>query len=119
MLAAIILGVPLVGVGISLSPHLEVTAAMLLAIGCILLSVRQVQAALLSRDATIVTLLGVSSLALLSGMALAMIYALGEFTGQPWLTIPTMIRTHGLANAFGFALCGLIGWNASVRHSVL
>ena len=51
-------------------------------------------------------------------MALAVIYALGEFTGRAWITIPAMIRTHGLANAFGFALCGLIGWNAAVRHSV-
>jgi hypothetical protein len=110
MLAAIILGVPLVGVGISLSPHVEVAAAALLALGCTILAVRQVQAALQFRDATILALIGVSSLALLSGIALAVIYAMGEFTGHAWLSIPTMVRTHGLANAFGFALCGLAGW---------
>jgi hypothetical protein len=115
LLAAIIVGVPLVGIGISLSPHVEVFAAVLLSLGCVILAVRQVQAVLTTRDATILTLVGVSSLSLLSGMALAMIYALGEFAGYSWLTIPTMIRTHGVANAFGFALCGLAGWNGARR----
>jgi hypothetical protein len=111
MLATIIVGVPLVGVGISLSPHVEVAAALLLAAGCVILAARQIQAAVASKSATILTLLCVSSLALLSAMALAATYAVGEFTGRAWLDIPTMIRTHGAANAFGFALCGLAGWS--------
>jgi hypothetical protein len=114
MLAAIILGVPLVGVGISLSPHVEIAGAVLLAIGCVILAVRQLQAALNQRNATVLALLCVSSLALLSAMALAAIYAVGQFTGHAWLEIPTMIRTHGAANAFGFATCGLLGWAAKV-----
>jgi hypothetical protein len=112
MLAAILLGVPLVGVGISLSPHVEVAAAILLPAGCVVLAVRQIQAAIGLRNATALALLCVSSLALLSAMGLAGIYAVGEFTGQAWIDIPTMIRTHGAANAFGFATCGLIGWAA-------
>jgi hypothetical protein len=118
MLAAIILGVPLVGVGISLSPLIEVPAALLLAVGCVILAARQIQAAIASGSPTILTLLGVSSLALLSAMALAVVYAVGQFTGHAWLDIPTMIRTHGAANAFGFALCGLAGWNARKRQLV-
>lgn len=110
MLAAIILGVPLVGVGISLSPHVEVAAALLLTIGCLILAVRQIQVSVSSRDATSLALLCVSSLALLSAMALAAIYAVGEFTVHQWLDIPTMIGTHGVFNAFGFATCGLAGW---------
>jgi hypothetical protein len=110
MLAATLLGVPLVGVGISLSPHVEVAAAMLLALGCTILAVRQIQVALATREPTCITLLTVSSLSLLSAMALAAVYAVGEVTGQTWLAIPTMICTHGAANAFGFATCGLAGW---------
>jgi hypothetical protein len=109
-MAAIILGVPLVGVGISLSPHVEVAAAMLLAIGCTILAIRQIQAALATREPTCITLLCVSSLSLLTAMGLAAVYALGEFMGHAWLSIPTMIRSHGAANAFGFATCGLAGW---------
>jgi hypothetical protein len=112
MLAAIILGVPLVGVGISLSPHIEIVAAILLTVGCVILVVRQIQAAISLRNATALALLCVSSLSLLSAMGLAAIYAVGEFTGHAWLDISTMIRTHGAANAFGFATCGLVGWAA-------
>jgi hypothetical protein len=111
MLAAIIAGVPLVGVGISLSPHIEVAAAMLLTIGCVLLAGRQLQLALASRSATALTLLAISSLTLFSAMGLAAVYAAGEFTGEQVLSIPTMIRTHGAANAIGFATCGLAGWH--------
>jgi hypothetical protein len=113
MLAAIILGVPLVGVGISLSPHIEVAAAMLLAVGCTVLAMRQIQAAISLKNATALALLSVSSLSLISGMVLAAIYAFGEFTGRAWIDIPTMVRTHGVANVFGFATCGLVGWAAS------
>ena len=117
MLAAIIVGVPLVGLGISLSPHVEVAAAMLLSAGCVLLAVRQLQVAAAAHNPAALALLGISSLALLSAMGLAVVYAVGEFAGQPWLSIPTMIRTHGVANAFGFATCGLVGWCGRTRQS--
>ncbi len=110
MLAAIIAGVPLVGVGISLSRHVEVAAAMLLTVGCALLGIRQLQVAVATRNPTAIALLGISSLALFSAMGLAVVYAGGEFTGQQSLSIPTMIRTHGLANAIGFSTCGLLAW---------
>jgi hypothetical protein len=113
MLATIIAGVPLVGVGISLSPHIEVAAAILLASGCVLLAARQLQVAIAVGDATRLALLGVSSLALLSAMGLAVVYAAGEFTGQQWLSIQTMIRTHGAFNAIGFATCGVLGWTGA------
>lgn len=109
MLLSIVAGVPLVGVGISLSGAIEVAAAMLLTLGCCLLAVRQVHAAFRFRDSIRMTLLLVSSLALVSAMVLAAVYAWGEFTGAAWIDIPTMIRTHGAFNAFGFAACGIAG----------
>ena len=112
MLAAILLGVPRVGVGISFSPHVEIAAAVLLTIGCVILAARQIQAAISLRNATALALLCVSSVVLVSAMVLAAIYAVGQFTGHAWLEIPVMIRTHGAANAFGFATCGLLGWAA-------
>jgi hypothetical protein len=51
-------------------------------------------------------LISVSSLA--AAMLLAAVYALGEFTANDWLSISTMVQTHGVLNAFGFVLCGLI-----------
>jgi hypothetical protein len=109
MLVSIVAGVPLVGVGISLSPQIEVAAAIMLTAGCAILTVRQLQVAIRSRLPTQVTLLTISSLALVAAMIPAAIYAFGEFTTTVWLDIPTMIRTHGAFNAFGFAACGIAG----------
>jgi hypothetical protein len=113
MLLGIVLGVPAVGIGISLSPHVEVCAAIALALACVILAIRQIQAALTTGDPTQVTLASVSSLSLAAAMVFAAVYALGEFTGQRWLEIPTMIRTHGAFNAFGFAACGIAAWKVN------
>lgn len=43
-------------------------------------------------------------------MPLAGWYAAGEYLPIEAPTIPEMIVSHGLLNAVGFALCGLIGY---------
>jgi YndJ-like protein len=111
MLLCIIGGVPAVGLGISLSPHVEVVAAIVLSLGCLILAARQIQAAWATHNPTRVSLALISSLSVVSAMVLAAIYAVGEFTGHRWLDIPTMIRTHGALNAFGFAACGIAAWS--------
>ncbi|GAA3066949.1 YndJ family protein [Streptosporangium carneum] len=55
-------------------------------------------------------LLGVSALVLTVSMVLALSWALGEATGLPHLPVSWMVATHGLLNAFGFALCALCAW---------
>ncbi|MGV9310317.1 YndJ family protein [Nonomuraea sp. NPDC004354] len=40
-------------------------------------------------------------------MMLAMAWALGQATGLPHPSIEVMIATHGVGNAFGFALCAV------------
>jgi hypothetical protein len=115
MLASIIVGVPAVGLGISLSPHIEVAAAFILAIGCLILGARQIQAALVIGNPTRISLAAISSLSLASAMALAAIYALGEYSGHRWIDVPAMIRTHGAFNAFGFAACGVAAWTMATK----
>ena len=44
-------------------------------------------------------------------MVLAAGYAFAQQFGFRWLDLEMMERIHGMANAFGFALCGLIGWS--------
>ena len=46
-------------------------------------------------------------------MWLAVLYTLGDLRGEVWVSIPQMARTHGILNAFGFSLCGLLGWTLS------
>ncbi len=62
-------------------------------------------------------LLAVSSLSVVVGMALAIRYALGEWSGDQDLTIARMVEVHGVANGLGFVTLGLLGWSLA-RDSV-
>jgi hypothetical protein len=46
----------------------------------------------------------------LFAMALGAGWAIGEYPLQPFLNLSRMARLHGVANAFGFILCGQLGW---------
>ena len=61
-------------------------------------------------------LLGISALAIWVPMALAVAWAAGQHWAIPVLSIPDMARTHGLANALGFILCGLIAGHLERRQ---
>ncbi len=109
----VVIGVPLVALGITLSTFgvrlPEWLAAWFLASACLVLAVRQLGLALRPRRAQLLQL--TSGLSLAAGMALAALYAWGNYWGPVWLDIPLMVRTHGLLNALGFALPGLLAWN--------
>jgi hypothetical protein len=54
-------------------------------------------------------LLGCSAVTLAGSMVLAVSWALGEATGLPHPSLTWMAATHGVANALGFAVCGMVG----------
>lgn len=57
------------------------------------------------------TLLGVAAVAPLVSMPLALSWAAAHaWDGLPHLSVTWTAATHGVANALGFALCGLLGW---------
>jgi hypothetical protein len=104
----------LVAIGISVSRHVEVVSAFVLAIALTLLSATvaiRVTPRLAAWPAILVWTCAVS---LVATMALACTYALGEFVGAPWVPVEWMARTHGIANAFGFALPGLLAWTLAL-----
>lgn len=47
---------------------------------------------------------------LLLGMLLAAVWAFGEYPLQPFVDIREMAEFHGVLNALGLAVCGLLGW---------
>ena len=110
-----ILGPPLVAAGITLSRALELPGAAILA-SCLLASaalhvivVRKTIASPAARG-----LLNFSSLSLIVTMALAVTYAsLRVLHAEDALPIRFMARWHGVGNALGFALCGLVGWTVA------
>lgn len=106
----IALGMPAVAAGFVFSPTLQVGAVCVLSacLAGLAVLLLLMPAAPLGRASK--ALLAVAALSLLAGMALAAAYSMGEFLGRPALSILAMARTHGLLNAFGFTLCGLLGW---------
>ncbi|MDQ3354861.1 MAG: YndJ family protein, partial [Actinomycetota bacterium] len=61
-------------------------------------------------------LLAVSGLAVWVPMILALAWATGQHIDVPALSIPDMVRTHGMANALAFTLCGLAGHHLAGHH---
>jgi YndJ-like protein len=108
-------GPPLLAAGITFSPRLEIVAA-----GIIVLAVSGLGALTLVRIVPRVppaarALLTLSSVSAFAGMACALAYALGEFTGIGTISLGQMARIHGPLNALGFVLAGLIGWTLAPR----
>jgi len=107
-----ITGIPFLALGITFSPSLECAAALLLASS--LVSAAGITAFVVLRRVVHRTervMLTVSAASIAAGMLFAGIYALGKYNGRDWLDIPEMAAMHGVINAVGFSLCGLVGWN--------
>ncbi|MDZ7745230.1 MAG: YndJ family transporter [Halobacteriales archaeon] len=53
--------------------------------------------------------------AVAGSMVLALGYGVAAYTGTSPLGLPIgqMVAVHGSLNAFGFAVCGLVGWRLS------
>jgi hypothetical protein len=62
-------------------------------------------------------LLAVAAGSVAVAMAYAGVYALADFFGEVWVAIPQMARTHGVINALGFSVCGLLGWTLVERRA--
>ena len=101
-----LVGVPLVAIGIAASPAVEPWGAVIVAAAGTLLGGAQLRAARRHRSA----LLLISGLSIIAAMVLAAGYGLAQRFGFAWLDIVAMERIHGIANALGFALCGVLGW---------
>ena len=108
----IIAGTPLVAAGITLSaPRLGLVGTSVVSTGLWLLAALvmvRIVPTLLSRPAQI--LLVISSVSSTAAMALACAYAYSIVSKQLIINIPHMAMSHGIMNALGFSLCGLLGW---------
>ena len=107
----VISGTPLVAAGITASPAIALLGALVITAGLVLLAVVSMAYVVPTIRSTIVrVLLLISALAVLPAMMLACAYAYSIVFNKLIIDIPQMAMTHGLANAFGFSLCGLTAW---------
>ena len=115
----VVVGVPLVATGITLSAFqfsiVEWLAAWILAGACIAVAVCQVRLAIQASGWMARACFVVSGVSLMAAMVLAGLYGLRAYWEVFWLDIPQMLPFHGAVNAFGFALPGLAGWRLAAR----
>ena len=114
--AATIAAPPLLAAGITLSPLLELVAAGLLVFALTALAGLTLVRVVPHLGGAPRVLLALSSASILGGMALALAYAVGEFTGIGLISLGRMARIHGPLNALGFVLGGLCGWSRVRRN---
>ena len=118
-MAALFIGLapPLVGIGISGSPAVEMASAIALATGVLLLSgIILLRIVMGIEHGVGRLLLMLSAMGALFPMLYAVRYALGELSGQQVLDLKTMVAWHGWANAYVFVGAGMLGF-AMIRPS--
>lgn len=104
-------GLPyVVAMGFVISPVLKMAAATGFSLSVAGLAICLRNLGKSAGNGTARLLLQTASGAVFAGMVLAGMYAVMDYLGNGALTIPQMARTHGILNAVGFCLPGLLGW---------
>jgi hypothetical protein len=99
-----------VAAGFVISPAMKMGAAVLFSASVAALAIAVRACGRKAEEATARILLQVAAGAVFASMVLSAAYAVADFAGSDALTIPQMARTHGILNAIGFCLLGLLGW---------
>jgi len=111
VVVGLVAGMPfVVAAGFVVSPVLKMGAAILFSASVAGLAIAVRACGTKAEDGAARLLLQVAAGAVFAGMVLSATYAIADFLGSEVLTIPQMARTHGVLNAVGFCLLGLLGW---------
>lgn len=111
-----VIATPLIALGITLSPLIEIVGVLLLASCLVGLTICLYSKVLPELEHPVAKgLLACAPLAMLAAIAMAVIYGIGEYLNLQLLTIPQMVQWHGWLNAVGFLFAGLLGWRMVLR----
>ena len=111
----ILAGPGLLAAGFVIGPRLKLAAALLLVASEIGLASFFLAALKAMRPRLAQVLVALSAASVLFAMVFAGVWAIGEFPLQPFVHLAQMAKFHGTANAFGFTVCGLLGWTISIH----
>lgn len=111
--ALVVAAPPVVAVGFVVYGPLQIAGAVLLTAGLWILAWETIRGVAPNVGRLSGALLIVSGLAVLAPMVLAVQWAVGANYATPALSIPEMARLHGITNAVGFTLVGVLGWRGA------
>jgi len=111
----VVVGPGLLAAGFVIGPRVKLAAAVVLAASEVGLAVSFISALKHVARRGPKCLIGLAAASLGFAMMLAALWAIGEYPLQPFVHLAEMARFHGTANAFGFTLCGLIGWTQAQK----
>jgi hypothetical protein len=109
-LLAVVCGPAILGLAFLLGPKVKLAAALLIALGQFGLAGGMVRIGIVAKNGIGRFLLFVAGGSAALGMILAAVWAVGEYPLQAFVNIRQMAEFHGVLNAAGFVLCGLLGW---------
>lgn len=107
----VLAGPAMLAAGFVVGPRMKLTAATVLAASEAGLALTFLFALPRIERVAPKLLISLSAASVAVAMVLAALWAIGEYPLQPFVHLAEMARFHGTANAFGFTLCGLIGWS--------
>lgn len=110
IVTGVLVGPGMLAAGFVIGPRVKLAAAIVLALGEVGLALFFLFALGHAGDLGAKLFIAVAAGSVFFSMALAALWAVGEYPLQPFVHLAEMARLHGTANAFGFALCGLLGW---------
>ncbi|WP_224271063.1 YndJ family protein [Haloprofundus salinisoli] len=109
LLAIVLVGPGIIGLGIAFSPMIELVAAGVF--GIVVAGVAVYTLVLVSsRDGIGYVFVSVAAVTITISMGVVVAYLATRLTLITLVTFDTMLRGHGWLNAVGFALVGLVGW---------
>src|SRR5580658_7145210 len=109
-LTAVVCGPAILGLAFMLGPKVKLVAALLIALGQFGLAGGMVRAGIAAKNAAGRWLLFVAGGSVAAGMILAVVWAVGEYPLEVFVNIRQMAEFHGVLNAVGLVVCGLLGW---------
>jgi len=109
-LLAVVCGPGILGLALLLGPKVKLVAAVMIALGQVGLAAAMIRVGVAAKIGGGRWLLLVAGASAAAGMVLAAVWAIGEYPLQAFVNIRQMAEFHGVLNAVGFAVCGLLGW---------
>ena len=111
-------GPGLLGLAFLLGPKLKLAAVCLMVIGECAIAFATFRVGLGTARRIGGRLLLAGGVCVVFGMALAGVWAVGEYRLHAFVNLEQMARYHGVLNSVGFGLCSLAGWTWLQRRSI-